>query len=104
MRNEGGTMITMHPGEYLQASYMEPHRLTQKDLAASLGVSTAAVSRLLAGKSDLSPEMAVRLQLVFGRSAESWMSMQTSHSLALARAALDPALVRPIFLGEKDAA
>jgi antitoxin HigA-1 len=91
-------MITVHPGEYLRLSYVEPFGIRQRELAESLGVSTAAVSRLLAGKADLSPEMAVRLSLIFDRSAESWMLMQAKFSLAMAKAAVDPEKVKRIFL------
>lgn len=81
-------MITQHPGEYLQDCYLIPLALRQTDLAKSLNVSSAAVSRLVAGKSDLSAEMAVRLEKLFDRSAESWMALQTDFSLAKAREAL----------------
>jgi addiction module HigA family antidote len=89
-------MITMHPGEYLTMSYVEPLKITQRELAESLGVSKSAVSRLLAGESDLSPDMAVRLSLAFDRSAESWMLMQVKHSLNLAKASIDPTVVKQI--------
>ncbi|WP_342118010.1 HigA family addiction module antitoxin [Pseudoduganella sp. OTU4001] len=78
-------MITMHPGEYLAAVYIEALALSQADLAKLLQVSKSAVSRLVAQESDLSPEMAVRLSYVFDVPAEMWMEMQTQHSLRLAR-------------------
>lgn len=96
-------MLTMHPGEYLTVSYVEPYELSQRELAERLGVSTAAVSRLLAGKADLSPEMAVRLALVFDRSAESWMALQSAHSLAQAKKAVDPATTSRFHIDKKAA-
>lgn len=89
-------MITMHPGEYLEMAYVEPYEIKQADLAECLGVSTAAISRLLSCKSDLSPEMAVRLSLVFDRSAESWMALQSDFSLAQARETVTPAAVKKL--------
>ena len=100
----GTTMITMHPGEYLMMSYVEPYRLSQRELAGRLGVSTAAVSRLLAHKSDLAPALAVRLEVVFDQSAESWMTMQVAHSLAQARKAVDPRKLTPFVFDAVDAA
>lgn len=91
-------MITMHPGEYLKLCYVEGYGLSQREIARRLGVSPAVISRLLAEKADMSPEMAVRLELAFGRSAESWMSMQTSHNLVKSRKAVDPATVLRIEL------
>jgi len=42
--------------------------------------------------------MAIRLSLVLGRSVESWMEMQTKHSLALARKVVKPSSVTPLSL------
>ncbi|KNQ37702.1 XRE family transcriptional regulator, partial [Salmonella enterica subsp. enterica serovar Heidelberg] len=42
-------------------------------------------SRVLNGKADLSVEMALRLSRVLGRSAESWINMQTQYSLNASR-------------------
>ncbi|NZA76538.1 HigA family addiction module antidote protein, partial [Escherichia coli] len=43
------------------------------------------LSRVLNGKADLSVEMALRLSRVLGRSAESWINMQTQYSLNASR-------------------
>jgi len=82
-------MITMHPGEYLSAVYFDELGMTQTKLADHLKVSKSAVSRLLSGEADVSPEMAVRLSYVLDRSAESWMEMQSQYSIELAKEQLD---------------
>ena len=64
---------------------MADRGLTTTELAKKLDVSIPAVSRLLNQKADVSPDMAVRLENVFQRSAESWMAMQASYSLSKAR-------------------
>lgn len=97
-------MITMHPGDYLILSYVEPYKLSQRELAERLGVSTATISRLLSQKVELTPELAVRLELVFGQSAESWMTMQLAHSLAQARKAVDKRTVKRFAVPERKAA
>jgi antitoxin HigA-1 len=74
-------MIVMHPGEYIFEVYLEPLGIGVTDLAGKLGVSTSTVSRIINQKADVTPIMALRLSHVLGRSAESWMSMQTSYSL-----------------------
>ena len=79
----------MHPGEYLSEVCLEPLGMTQSDLAGRLQVDESRVSRVIAGKADLSAEMAVRLSKVFDLSAEAWMEMQATHSLMLARKNLE---------------
>lgn len=45
-------------------------------LAKRLGVAESTFNRLLNGVSAISPEMAVRLSRVLGRSPESWLLLQ----------------------------
>lgn len=79
-----------HPGGMIERTYIEPFReVTAAGIARELGVSKSTFSRLLAGKSDISPEMAVRLSAVLGRSAESWLLMQDNYDLWKARQVVD---------------
>ena len=55
----------------------------------AIGVSTSTFQRLVAGKSRVSQDMALRLSRLLGRSAESWRAMQASHDLWQARQRLD---------------
>ena len=63
--------------------------LSIRQVAERLGVSASTFQRLVAGKSRVSPDMALRLSRVLGRSAESWLVMQDSHDLWQARQRLD---------------
>jgi antitoxin HigA-1 len=87
-----------HPGEFLSAVYLEPHGVSGRELAARLDVSPSTLSRVLAGSSRVTPEMALRLSKAVGRSAESWLAMQDAHDLWVARQTLDLARVRPLDL------
>ncbi|WP_330178130.1 HigA family addiction module antitoxin [Candidatus Vondammii sp. HM_W22] len=79
-----------HPGGMIERTYIEPFKeVTAANIARELGVSKSTLSRLLAGKSDVSPEMAVRLSAVLGRSAESWLLMQDNYDLWKAREVVD---------------
>lgn len=78
-------MIFMHPGEYIYLAYMEDTDMTATELAHKLDVSPSTISRILSGKADVTPDMALRLEQTLDRSAESWMAMQTAHSLASLR-------------------
>ncbi|MBI5870384.1 MAG: HigA family addiction module antidote protein [Actinobacteria bacterium] len=39
---------------------------------------------MLNGRAGISPEMAIRLSIAFGASAESWLNQQTQYDLWLA--------------------
>jgi antitoxin HigA-1 len=70
-----------HPGEIIRALCLEPLGLTVTDAAAALGVSRKTLSAILNGRAGISPEMAVRLSMAFGTSAESWLNLQTQYDL-----------------------
>jgi addiction module HigA family antidote len=70
-----------HPGEVLRELCLKPLGLTVTQAAQALGVSRKTLSGILNGRAGISPEMAVRLSLAFGTSAESWMNQQTKHDL-----------------------
>jgi antitoxin HigA-1 len=55
--------------------------ITVTGAAKSLGVSRKTFSALLNGRSGISPEMALRLSKVFGRSPEDWLKLQLQYDL-----------------------
>jgi addiction module HigA family antidote len=71
-----------HPGGFVFRQCIEPLGLTITAAAAALGVTRTTLSELVNGKRGISPEMAVRLSQVFGRSAESWLLQQAQYDLA----------------------
>jgi addiction module HigA family antidote len=71
-----------HPGSFVFDECIEPLGLTIKDAAAALGVTRTTLSELVNGKRGISPEMAVRLSMVFGGSAQSWIIQQAQYDLA----------------------
>lgn len=70
-----------HPGEIIREFCIEPLNLTVTDAAKTLGVTRKTFSALLNGRSGLSPEMALRLSKVFGRSPEGWLKLQLQYDL-----------------------
>lgn len=57
-----------HPGEFIREVYIEPNNMTGRQLAAKLDVSPSTLNRILQGRSNISPEMALRLTKALGRS------------------------------------
>lgn len=74
-----------HPGEFITGIYLEPNGISGRELAAKLDVAASTLSRVLKGSSRITPEMALRLSKALGRTPESWLSMQDSHDLWIAR-------------------
>jgi addiction module HigA family antidote len=70
-----------HPGEIIRELCLLPLGLTVTAAALSLGVSRKSLSELLNGRSGISAEMAVRLSIAFGTSAESWLNQQVQYDL-----------------------
>jgi antitoxin HigA-1 len=74
-----------HPGETLRDDVLPALGLTVTDAAAQLGVTRAALSRVLNGKAAISPEMALRLErwlgVNHGGRASVWLAMQSACDL-----------------------
>lgn len=79
----------IHPGAFIKRVYLEPFGIGSNELAGKLQVSAGLVSRLLNGKTNVSPAMALKLSKVLGRSAESWLLMQDNYDLWQARKEID---------------
>ncbi len=78
-----------HPGEIIRKICVEPLGLTVTDTAKALKVTRKTLSCLLNGKAGISPEMALRLYRVFGRTPEGWMRLQLQYDLWKAEQSLD---------------
>ena len=74
-----------HPGTVVLQECVEPLGLSITDAARALGVTRNTLSELVNGKRGISPEMAVRLEKVFGGSAESWLVQQAQYDLTSVR-------------------
>jgi antitoxin HigA-1 len=95
-------MTTMHnpphPGETLREDVLPALGLTVTEAAAQLGVTRAALSRVLNGRAAISPEMALRLEGWLGEEnggrADGWLAQQAAFDLWKARMAGMPAVKR----------
>lgn len=87
-----------HPGEFIRAVYLEPFGMSVRTLAENLGVASSTLNRVVSGKSNVSPEMALRLAKALGRSPESWLAMQDHYDLWQARQHTDLGNVRHLEL------
>lgn len=67
-----------HPGSVLREYLGE---LSVTEAASRLGVTRAALSRILNGSAGISADMALRLRDALGTSAEMWINMQSHYDL-----------------------
>ena len=87
-----------HPGETLREDVLPALGLTVTEAAAQLGVTRAALSRVLNGRAAISPEMALRLEgwlgVEHGGRADLWVAQQAVYDLWQARKAGAPKVKR----------
>lgn len=74
-----------HPGETLRDDVLPALALSVTDAASQLGVTRAALSRVLNARAAISPEMALRLErwlgVEHGGRASVWLGMQAAYDL-----------------------
>ena len=74
-----------HVGGFVKHEILAPLALTVTDAAKALGVTRPTLSALLNEHADLSPEMALRIEMAFAVSMDILMRMQNSYDIAKAR-------------------
>jgi addiction module HigA family antidote len=71
-----------HPGEILREDVIKELGLTVVEVAARLGVSRVALTRVLHGHAGISPRLAVRLERAGVSTARAWLAMQSNYDLS----------------------
>lgn len=78
-----------HPGEVLREDVLPALGLTVTEAAKQLGVTRAALSRVLNGHAGISVKMALRIEhwlgVEHGGRAETWTGMQLDYDMWQAR-------------------
>ena len=73
-----------HPGELIGDSLAELG-VSVSGAAKALGITRQQLHNLIAGRSGVSAEMAVRLEKALGSNADTWLQMQMNYDLAQIR-------------------
>jgi addiction module HigA family antidote len=76
--NSAVNLSPSHPGAIVREEILAPLNLTLSEAAEKLDVPLEALSDLLNETSALSPDMARRIELTFGVSAEMLLRVQTA--------------------------
>jgi len=73
-----------HPGLGLRDD-IEALGLSVAKAADGIGVTRQQLYNVLSGKHAITPEMALRLEMAVGGTADSWLAMQAAYDLAQLR-------------------
>jgi antitoxin HigA-1 len=91
-----------HPGKTLRDDVLPALELSVTEAASQLGVTRAALSRVLNARAGISPEMALRLErwlgVEHGGRASVWLGMQAAYDLWQTQKSAKPALskIKPV--------
>ncbi|CAN5309031.1 HigA family addiction module antitoxin [soil metagenome] len=78
----------------LLEEFLVPHGISQHKLAEMIGVTVNRVNQIIKGKRGVSPDTAIRLEALFGASAQFRLNLQLGWDLYHAQHAPDVAKVR----------
>jgi antitoxin HigA-1 len=73
-----------HPGELI-GDNLEELRISITKAATGLGITRQQLHNLIAGRSGITPEMAVKLEKALGSTADTWLKMQMNYDLVQVR-------------------
>jgi addiction module HigA family antidote len=74
-----------HPGEMIGDS-IDEMGVSVVEAAKALGVTRQQLHNVIAGRSAISPEMAIRLEKALGSTADAWLRLQANYDLVQVRA------------------
>jgi len=85
IEGDGGERVEMafpaHPGEVLR-DWIDGHKVTVTETARRVGMSRAALNRVLSGRGAMGPRLAVALEDMGWSDAAVWMGMQAQWEIA----------------------
>ena len=73
-----------HPGELI-GDNLDELDVSIVDAAKALGITRQQLHNVIAGRSAVTPEMAVKLEKAIGSTADTWLRMQMNYDLARVR-------------------
>ena len=86
-----------HPGQILHMELVEGRNLSISEISKLLGTTRSNFSNIINGHASISPDMALRLETVFGGRASHFLNLQMSYNLAKAKEAF---IKKPLKLQE----
>lgn len=73
-----------HPGALVKEC-IDDLGLSVAEAAKGIGITRQQLHNVVAGRSNVTPEMAIRFEKAFGSTADTWLRMQMNYDLAQTR-------------------
>ena len=73
------------PGEILTEDHLKPLNIDPLEFANRLGVDASYINDVLASRSAINADLALRLSIALGTTAEIWLGLQQQYDLWQAR-------------------
>jgi len=74
----------VHPGKLVKEC-LDDLGLSVVEAAKGIGITRQQLHNVVAGRSNVTPEMAIRFEKAFGSTADTWLRMQMNYDLAQTR-------------------
>jgi antitoxin HigA-1 len=89
-------LAPIHPGEVLQADFLEPLGVSQYRLAQDISVPARRINEIVHGKRAVSADTALRLARYFGTTERFWLNLQSRFDLEQQRDVLGARLEKEV--------
>ena len=84
----GRRLALVHPGEILQAEFLEPMGISVYALAKAVRVPRSRMNDIVLGRRAISGDTALRLARYFDMTPEFWINLQAHYDLEVAKRTL----------------
>jgi antitoxin HigA-1 len=74
----------IHPGEVLQADFLQPLGLSEYRLAKDIGVPPRRINEIVKGQRSITADTALRLACYFKWPAQVWLNLQSAYDRQIA--------------------
>jgi len=81
--------VKTHPSDVLRHEYLEPLGLSARALATEIGVPANRLTEIVAGRSSVTADAAIRLARHFKTDPRFWLNLQIAHDLSKAESETD---------------
>lgn len=77
--NEYKDIVAFHPGYYI-ADIIEDMGISQAEFATRIGTIAKTLGQLINGQTNISNDLAKKLSVMMGTSAEVWLNLQSTYN------------------------